>query len=346
MPQYNRRIQRKGGGPNWSWERAALGAGTWGAQGAAAAGPYGALLAIPGAVIGGLTGVDTSVDRAPYEEALRQYTDDVQYQARVSGDQMAADAGAAFARRGLNASELAAGVITANRGRIQRGANQMIAAKSAEQQFAIAQREAQREREDAALTQQFLGQAAGSLFDIAIDELKGTPKPEIGDMGTRITDEEFPDTPMGRAKRRAAERRGETPSPPRPHTKTIEPRKSSRPGAGRDAVPKNVPLKDPQKTVDRLRPIVPAPTTPRIDPSGSHALPERGVPGPAEPPLSPRPIEITPDIPRRSTNPTRPGAGGYPEPKTVQTQQLMSAVGEEDMSMLNIIFPDLEEILA
>ena len=137
MPRYNRKSR-------WNTERAVQGAASGAAYGfSVGGGPGAAVGAVGGGIIGGLTGRDTSVNRAPYDEAIRQFSYRRRGQARVAADEGSARAGASFTSRGLNTSELAAGVISANRGRYMRAAEDDISQFSADIEFRIADAERQ-----------------------------------------------------------------------------------------------------------------------------------------------------------------------------------------------------------
>ena len=138
MPRHNKRKSR------WNWERSGQGAISGATYGYSVGGPPGAVVgAITGGVTGGLSGRDTTINRAPYDEAIREFSYRRRGQARVAADEHAAQTGAGFASRGLNTSELAAGAIAANRGRFMRAAEQDISQFSANMEFRIAEAERQ-----------------------------------------------------------------------------------------------------------------------------------------------------------------------------------------------------------
>ena len=163
MPRYNRRKSR------FNWERAIQGAVSGAATGGSVAGPKGAVVgAFTGGVTGGLTGRDTSIDRAPYDRAIGEFSQLRRRRARVAADEHGAQSGAAFQRRGLNTSELAAGAISANRGRFMRDAETDIATFAADINLRIAQAEQQAEMADDELTRQGWLDLAGQLGLMAI----------------------------------------------------------------------------------------------------------------------------------------------------------------------------------
>jgi len=138
MPTYNRPRKKV----NWDWERAAQGGISGAAYGFKAGGPKGAIAgAVIGGGIGGLTGRDTTIDRAPYEEALEHYGIGRRKDARRSADELAAQTGAALAVRGVNNSAMAAGVVSANRGRIMTAAESDIGKMRADIYASIAEAE-------------------------------------------------------------------------------------------------------------------------------------------------------------------------------------------------------------
>ena len=141
MPRYNRRKK----GSRWNTERAVQGAGSGAATGYSVGGPTGAGVgAAAGFFLGGLTGRDTSIDRAPYDVAIAEYSKQRRKGARFAGDESAAQSGAAFTSRGFNNSELAAGVISANRGRFMRDAETDIGKVTADINLRIAEAEQQK----------------------------------------------------------------------------------------------------------------------------------------------------------------------------------------------------------
>ena len=144
MPTYNRPKRKKRG--SWDWERAAQGGISGAAYGFKAGGPKGAAIgALIGGGAGGLTGRDTSIDRAPYEEALDHYGIGRRKSARQSANELAAQTGAALTTRGVNNSALAAGVVSANRGRIMTAAESDIGKMRADIYASIAEAERQAE---------------------------------------------------------------------------------------------------------------------------------------------------------------------------------------------------------
>ena len=156
MPtHYNRPRRRKKKSSGWDWERAAQGVISGGALGFQYGGPKGAAVgALVGGGAGGLSGRDTSIDATPYEEALEYYGKDRRRDARMQADQFGADAGASFAARGLNASELAAGTIATNRGRIRQAAESDIGRARSELYIRIADAEHQANAANDAETRQ------------------------------------------------------------------------------------------------------------------------------------------------------------------------------------------------
>jgi len=163
LPRYNRRKSR------FNWERAIQGAVSGAATGGSVAGPEGAVVgAFTGGVTGGLTGRDTSIDRAPYDRAIGEFSQLRRRRARVAADEHSAQSGAAFQRRGLNTSELAGGVISANRGRFMRDAETDIATFAADINLRIAEAEQKAEMADDELTRQGWLDLAGQLGLMAI----------------------------------------------------------------------------------------------------------------------------------------------------------------------------------
>ena len=163
MPQMNRR-QQKRRGPNWNWQRGAVGAASGALTGFQAGGPWGAAAgAGAGLVTGGLTGVDTDVNRAGYDAALREFEIDTRRSARVTGDELSAQTGASLAARGINNSEMAAGVVSANRGRLMSAAEQQIGKYRGDLNKAIADAENQMKQADDAMTRQWWVDLAGQL---------------------------------------------------------------------------------------------------------------------------------------------------------------------------------------
>ena len=173
MPRYNRRKSR------WNTERGVQGAISGGAYGFSVGGPKGAAVGtVIGGVTGGLSGKDTSFDRGPYDKAIREFSYRRRGQARVASDESSARAGASLAARGLNTSELGAGVISANRGRYMRQAEDDISEFSSNVEIKIAEAEYQAQMADDEETRQGWLDLATQL---GMQALSGdfTPKTEI-----------------------------------------------------------------------------------------------------------------------------------------------------------------------
>ena len=163
MPQMNRR-QQKRRGPNWNWQRGGIGAASGAVTGFQAGGPWGAAAGAGlGLVTGGLTGVDTDVNRAGYDAALREFEIDTRRSARVTGDELSAQTGASLAGRGINNSEMGAGIVSANRGRLMSAAEQQIGKYRGDLNKAIADAENQMKQADDAMTRQWWVDLAGQL---------------------------------------------------------------------------------------------------------------------------------------------------------------------------------------
>lgn len=174
MPRYNRRSR-------WNWERAGQGAISGAATGFSVGGPKGAAAgAGVGFVTGGLSGRDTTIDRIPYDRAIRDFSKLRKRSARFAADEHSAQTGASFQARGLNTSELAGGVIAANRGRFMRGAETDIAKFTADINLRIAQAEQQAQMADDELTRQGWLDLAGQLGLMAISG-EFTPDPELSE---------------------------------------------------------------------------------------------------------------------------------------------------------------------
>ena len=327
MPQYNRQFKRKKSGPTWNWQRAGLGAAGGAAQGFAVGGPWGALLGVPAGIAGGLTGVDKNVDRVAYDRALMRFSDNARSNARIAGNQQAADTGASFASRGLNASELAGGVVAANKGRLRAGAERAIGDQTANVEMKIAEREAALEREDAGLTQQYLGQTFRSLFDLAVAELGKAPKPTVPDRKRIPIVDETPREPF----------RPKTIEP------IVDPGAPMRPGE----IPPSI------APAPRFDPRMPATTTvPKEYPSDNtirplydrpRALrePDSSLPSPSIVPPTPGAPTTRPNVSPGVTAPTAPRR--TPSPKAAKLQKV---VGPEDMAQIRMLLPDIDEILA
>lgn len=174
MPQYNRR--KKG---RFNWERAVQGAVSGGLTGFSVGGPKGAAIgATSGGILGGMTGRNTDIDRAPYERAIDDFSKLRRRSARFTADEHSVQTGAAFDRRGLNTSELAGGVIAANRGRFMRDAETDIAKFSADVNLRIAEAERQAALAEDATTRQGWLDLAGQLGLMAISG-EFTPSAEL-----------------------------------------------------------------------------------------------------------------------------------------------------------------------
>ena len=165
MPRYNRRKK----GSRWNTERAVQGAGSGAATGFSVGGPKGAVVGgFVGGITGGFTGRDTSIDRAPYDAALAAYAKQRRQGARFAADESSAQTGAAFAARGFNTSELAGGVISANRGRFMRDAETDIGKVTADINLRIAEAQQKAEMADDEETRQGWLDLAQQLGTMAI----------------------------------------------------------------------------------------------------------------------------------------------------------------------------------
>ena len=93
-------------------------------------GPKGAVVgATIGATVGGVTGYLSSpkeIDPLIYQGMIDKYAKGRRFKARTAANQLSADLGASLAARGLNQSQLGAGVVAGNRGRLMASAEQDI----------------------------------------------------------------------------------------------------------------------------------------------------------------------------------------------------------------------------
>ena len=165
MPMYNRykRNRKRSGKDNWGWQSALQGAVSGGARGYQVSqfspDPYSKALitagsALAGGVVGGLGGGSSTVDREAYDMALDQYEHERRRGARVAGDELSAQTGASLAARGVNNSALAAGMISANRGRLAGQAEQDIGRFRSQIEMQIADAEAQAQMAQDAYTRE------------------------------------------------------------------------------------------------------------------------------------------------------------------------------------------------
>ena len=196
MPTYNRPRARKK--DRWGWEGAAQGAvgglssgvsigSLGGPKGAVVGGAIGAGL---GLVTGGLWDTDpTPIDRRAYDEAADLYAKQLRSGTRMASDELSAQTGAALAGRGVNNSAMAAGIVSANRGRMRRMAEQQIAKYRGDLNMAIADAENQAQQTHDAVISQEWSDLAGQIADdaeIAFGNLKKARK-------TTVTDQEYAD---------------------------------------------------------------------------------------------------------------------------------------------------------
>ena len=179
--QVNRRVKRKTGGFNWNWERAGLGAVEGAAKGFAIGGPKAAVVGgLGGGALGGLTGIDTEADRYHFDEALQLYSNEALRRSRESEAELGAQTGASLAIKGLGGSEMATGIIAANKGRIRRHHLSSINEMAMKNEMKLADIERELVASDRNLTQQYLQSAGDALFDVALAELFPKGKPEGG----------------------------------------------------------------------------------------------------------------------------------------------------------------------
>ena len=176
MARYNRRKRGR-----FNWERSAQGALSGAATGFSVAGPKGAVIGgFVGGFTGGMSGRDTTVDRVPYDEAIRIYSKERRQQARYAGNEQSARAGAIFASRGINNSEMAAGAIAANRGRINQAAESDIANFSANVNLRIAEAERKAQAAEDEMTRQGWLDLAGQLGLMAVSG-EFTPEKQVSE---------------------------------------------------------------------------------------------------------------------------------------------------------------------
>lgn len=362
MPQHNRpRFKRKSDSDfNWSWERAGLGAVTGAAQGFAAGGPWGLLMGIPSGVAGGLTGMDTEVDRQHYEEALRIFSEGAHQRAREASGEFGARAGARLAAKGLNASEMGTGMVLANQGRFRRSADAAINEFALKNEMTIAQIEAQLEREDRALTQDYLGEASKAVLGTALKEfIKAKTKP-------RPSDDGIYGPPHGPY---------ETPEPRPPYKPKEIPKREpdqtpdERPPDDPHFNPEPLPKQPRRPAIPRVPIEIPKITDPREDPSPPKApgLPEPGPLTPDTEPVTPtttteRGATVTrypksDDGSRRTAVQGRPPVNvqqGEAAPGTMPVQtsvlgtpaaELEEVIGPEEMSQIRVMMPEVDEVL-
>ena len=166
---------QKSGGWGYDWQRGAQGLISGAAAGAQTGNPW---AVAGGALLGTTAGIskESTFDRSAYDQAMDFFAQRTRDSARVASDEVGAQTGASLTARGINNSELGAGIVAGNRGRITRAAEEQIAKYSGDLELALANAQAQADNAYDAQTQKGWQDLAGQIaLQMLMHSLKKNP---------------------------------------------------------------------------------------------------------------------------------------------------------------------------